>query len=68
MRRMTLGAVLATLALLIWHFYNVHFNPSRFPGTLLWWHGRISREEMLHDHALEYEKLMSGKKDAPQPD
>jgi cytochrome b subunit of formate dehydrogenase len=39
-------AILAALALFIWHFYNVHYNPSRFPGTLLWWHGKISREEM----------------------
>ena len=55
-------AILATLALFVWHFYNVHFNPSRFPGTLLWLHGRMSREEMLHEHPLEYEKLMSAKK------
>src|SRR3990170_2308672 len=25
-------AMLATLAIVIWHFYNVHFNPDRFPG------------------------------------
>ena len=49
-------AILAALALFIWHFYNVHFNPSRFPGTLLWWHGKISHEEMKRDHPLEYEK------------
>lgn len=51
-------AILATLALLIWHFYNVHFNPSKFPGSLLWWHGRMSREEMLDEHPLEWEKIM----------
>jgi formate dehydrogenase subunit gamma len=39
-------AMLATLAIVIWHFYNVHFNPDRFPGTLLWWHGQISEHEM----------------------
>ncbi|MFH1744027.1 MAG: cytochrome b/b6 domain-containing protein [bacterium] len=50
-------AILAALALLVWHFYNVHFNPSRFPGTLLWLHGKMSREEMTHEHPLEYEKL-----------
>ncbi len=55
-------AILATLSLFIWHFYNVHFNPSRFPGTLLWLRGRMSREEMLHEHPLEYEKLMAAKK------
>ena len=51
-------AILATLALLIWHFYNVHFNPDRFPGSLLWWNGRITREEMLEEHPLEYEKIV----------
>jgi cytochrome b subunit of formate dehydrogenase len=51
-------AILAALALFIWHFYNVHFNPSRFPGTMLWWHGKISRKEMIRDHPLEYEKIM----------
>jgi len=51
-------AILAALALFIWHFYNVHFNPSRFPGTFLWWHGKMSREEMLKDHSLEYEELL----------
>lgn len=50
-------AMLAVLAVFIWHFYNVHFNPEHFPGTLLWLHGRISREEMVHNHPLEYEKL-----------
>jgi cytochrome b subunit of formate dehydrogenase len=65
-------AILAALALFIWHFYNVHFNPSRFPGTLLWWHGKISREEMMHDHVLEYYKKVldqtksKGQKAEPQ--
>jgi cytochrome b subunit of formate dehydrogenase len=51
-------AILAALALFIWHFYNVHFNPSRFPGTMMWWHGKISREEMMRDHPLEYKKMV----------
>ncbi|MGB9736396.1 MAG: formate dehydrogenase subunit gamma, partial [bacterium] len=40
-------ALLATLTIVIWHFYNVHFNPSRFPGSLVWWHGRLTREQMI---------------------
>ena len=51
-------ALLATLALVIWHFYNVHFNPDRFPGTLLWWHGRISEKEIKEEHPLEYERTL----------
>ncbi|MEW5806278.1 MAG: cytochrome b/b6 domain-containing protein [Acidobacteriota bacterium] len=56
-------ALLATLAIVIWHFYNVHFNPSKFPGSLLWWHGRITKEEIMEEHPLEYKRLMEeGKK------
>ena len=52
-------AMLATLAIVIWHFYNVHFNPDRFPGTLMWWHGQISEHEMKEEHPLEYEEMMA---------
>lgn len=51
-------AILAALVLLIWHSYNVHLNPSHFPGSLLWWHGKISHEEMVWDHPLEYNNLV----------
>ncbi len=49
-------ALLATLAIVIWHFYNVHFNPKRFPGSLTWWHGKIPIEEFKEEHPLEYEE------------
>src|SRR3990172_2674128 len=52
-------AMLATLAIVIWHFYNVHFNPDRFPGTLLWWHGQLSEHEMKEEHPLEYEEILA---------
>lgn len=52
-------ALLATLAIVIWHFYNVHFNPDRFPGTMMWWHGRISEHEIKEEHPLEYEEIMA---------
>ncbi len=52
-------ALLATLAIVIWHFYNVHFNPDRFPGTLLWWHGELTEHEMKEEHPREYEEIVS---------
>jgi cytochrome b subunit of formate dehydrogenase len=52
-------ALLATLAIVIWHFYNVHFNPERFPGTLMWWHGRISEHEIKEEHPLEYDEIIA---------
>lgn len=52
-------ALLATLAIIIWHFYNVHFNPDKFPMNRAWLSGRITKEEMMHEHPLEYEEHMA---------
>jgi hypothetical protein len=52
-------ALLATLAIIIWHFYNVHFNPDNFPMSWTWLTGKISKEKIMHHHPLEYEKIMA---------
>lgn len=52
-------ALLATLAIIIWHFYNVHFNPHKFPMSRTWITGRISKEEMLEEHSLEYDEIVA---------
>jgi cytochrome b subunit of formate dehydrogenase len=49
--------LLATLAITIWHFYNVHLNPSTFPMSWTWWTGKLSKKDMLHHHPLEYEAI-----------
>ena len=49
-------ALLATLAIVIWHFYNVHFNPRKFPGSLTWLNGKITLHEFKEEHPLEYEE------------
>lgn len=51
-------AMLATLAIVIWHFYNVHLNPHKFPMSKTWITGKISKHEMMDEHALEYEEIM----------
>ena len=50
-------AMLATLAIVVWHWYNVHFNPEVFPFNPTIFTGKISKEKMLKDHPLEYERL-----------
>lgn len=49
-------AILAVLAVLVWHMYSVHlrkFNKSMFTG-------KMSEEEMRHEHALELEDIAGG--------
>jgi|Deesub1362B_J571_1020462.scaffolds.fasta_scaffold02746_2 cytochrome b subunit of formate dehydrogenase len=51
-------ALLATLAIIIWHFYNAHFNPSKFPLNKTMFTGKITLDEMMEEHPLEYEELV----------
>ena len=56
-----LEAVLAVLAIILWHFYHVHikqWNWSMFKGHL-------TRHEMEEEHALELEKIEAGE---PEPE
>jgi cytochrome b subunit of formate dehydrogenase len=50
-------AVLATLAILVWHLYFVIFNPDVYPMNLSWLTGTLSEEEMEDEHPLELEAL-----------
>ena len=50
-------AVLATLAIIAWHFYFVIFNPDVYPMNLAWLTGRVSEREMREEHPLELERL-----------
>jgi cytochrome b subunit of formate dehydrogenase len=50
-------AILATLAILVWHIYFVVFNPAVYPMNLSWLTGRMSEEEMHEEHPLELRRL-----------
>jgi cytochrome b subunit of formate dehydrogenase len=52
-------ACLATLAILVWHFYFVLFNPDIYPMNTTWLTGKISEEEMAEEHPLELARLQS---------
>ena len=54
-------AVLAVLAIIIWHMYGVHvkrFNKSMFTG-------KMSEEDMLHEHPLELADIKAGIAERP---
>ena len=50
-------AWLAFLAIVVWHFYFVIFNPDVYPMSLAWLKGTITEEEMAEEHPLELERI-----------
>jgi len=50
-------AILAFLAIIVWHMYNVHWNPSVFPMSKVWLTGKIGLTEFRENHPLEYKRL-----------
>ncbi len=52
-------AILATLSILVWHFYFVIFNPSVYPINPAWWTGKISAEQMEEEHPLEFAEFQA---------
>ena len=52
-------AILACLAIMIWHFYEIHFRPHKSPLDKLWLTGIISEEEMKEEYQLHYKKIMN---------
>lgn len=49
-------AVLATLAIIVWHFYHVIFDPDVYPVNFAFWDGRMSEDLYRHEHELAYEE------------
>lgn len=50
-------AILASLAILVWHFYFVFINPDVFPMNKAWIKGTLNREEMEKEHPLQLEEI-----------
>jgi formate dehydrogenase gamma subunit len=51
-------ALLATLAIAVWHFYFVIFNPDVYPVNWTVLTGKISEDMLRHEHPREYERLL----------
>jgi hypothetical protein len=48
-------AILATLAVLVWHFYQVFFDPDVYPMNSVWWDGKMPVEHYRAEHELDTE-------------
>jgi len=50
-------AMLAVLFLLVFHFYQTHWNPREFPMNKVFVTGTLSEEEMREQHPLELQRI-----------
>jgi formate dehydrogenase gamma subunit len=46
-------AILACLAIIVWHFYHVLFAPGTYPMNFAWWDGRVSKKWLEEEHPLD---------------
>lgn len=46
-------AILATLAIVVWHFYMVIFDPDVYPMNWAWWDGKMPVTQYKHEHELD---------------
>ena len=46
-------AILATLAIVVWHFYQVIFDPDVYPMNWAWYDGKMSVEHYRREHPLD---------------
>lgn len=51
-------AVLASLAIVVWHFYQVFFDPDVYPMNWAWWDGQVPLEHYREEHPLDLESVL----------
>ena len=59
-------AILACLAIIVWHFYHVIFDPDVYPLNMACWDGKVSEHWQEEEHPLE-QPVPVAKADAPGP-
>ncbi len=60
-------AILATLAIVVWHFYQVFLDPDVYPMNWAWWDGKMPVEHYREEHELDADALAEAEgKDAPE--
>jgi formate dehydrogenase gamma subunit len=57
-------AILACLAIIVWHFYHVMFDPDVYPLNTACLDGRVTAEWMRHEHPLDPDTPAAGEAEA----
>ncbi|RJP60880.1 MAG: DUF4405 domain-containing protein [Ignavibacteriales bacterium] len=50
-------AILATLAIFVWHWFFVIFRPSEYPMSFVWVDGKMSLHRYRHHHERHFKKI-----------
>lgn len=61
-------AILACLAIVVWHFYHVIFDPDVYPLNMACWDGKVSKHWQQEEHPLEQPALIEGVAQEPTGD
>ena len=64
-------AILATLAIIVWHFYQVFFDPDVYPMNWAWWDGKMTAHHYREEHGLDRATLVESvgeKNSAAEPE
>ena len=62
-------AILAVLAIIVWHLYFVIFDPAVYPMNFAWFDGKMTEDMLKHEKPAFYDKLKKkdrGKKKKPK--
>jgi cytochrome b subunit of formate dehydrogenase len=66
-------AILACLAILVWHFYHVIFDPDVYPLNWACWKGKVSEEWQQREHpetgelTVDWARLARNESPHPKP-
>jgi formate dehydrogenase subunit gamma len=61
-------AMMIFFIIAVWHIYNSIFSPEVFPVDTVIFTGKISKERMMKEHPLEYEKMFGASAELPDSD
>lgn len=50
-------AILASLAIVVWHWFFVIFHPNEYPMSFVWIDGKMSLHHYRHHHELHFRKI-----------
>lgn len=60
-------AILATLAIIVWHLYGVMFDPDAYPMNWSWYDGKMSIEQYEHEHPMDSMAIEKACGASPEP-